>query len=105
MADDRTDIKISRSNGNGKGGRISYFIRPAAECLNRSRKVSGWPGNDIQEKIDKCVSKWFSPMVILYEIEGSVVGSNSKENALKEYWRRCEKEDINKQFEVKLLQP
>ena len=97
------DIKIERSNGRGKGGKISFFIRPVANCLNRSRKVSGWPGSDIQDKIDKCVRKWFSPKVILYEIEGSIIGSNSKENALKEYWRVCDIKDINKQFEVKQL--
>lgn len=39
-------------------------------------------------------------MVIYYEINGKVIGSNSKENALKEYWRICELSEVGKPLPV-----
>jgi len=101
------DVKVTKSNGLGKGGKTYYYIRPLAECHNRSRKVSGFTYQEIQEKIEKTIAKWYAPMVILYEVDGHIIGSNSKWNALEEYWRRCDIEDAKakKQFEVKIYAP
>lgn len=99
------DVEVRRSNGRGKDGKTYYFIRPFAECFNRSRKVSGWTSQEINDKIEKVIAKWYSPRVILYQIEGTIIGSNSKENALKEWWRVCEIEKIKQLTEVELLNP
>ncbi len=101
----QSDIKVTKSNGLGKGGKTFYYIRPLTECHNRSRKVSGFTHQEIQEKIEKVITKWYSPIVVLYEVDGHIIGSNSKENALKEYWRICELADAKakKMFDVKVL--
>lgn len=93
-------IKIEKSNGRGKGGRSVYYIRPIQKCFNKSRKVSGFTHAEIEEKKEKLINKWYAPMIIYYEINGCVIGSNSKENALKEYSRICDLEDQNKVFDV-----
>jgi hypothetical protein len=98
----QSDVKIERSNGNGKGGKIFYYIRPLQECMNKSRKASGFTPAELHEKISNVITKWYSPMVIMYMVNGWVIGSNSKENALKEYWRVCERGDVGKEFEVTL---
>lgn len=97
------DVKITRSNGRGKGGKSFYFIRPLSECNNRSRKVGGFNYQEIQPRIDRLIAKWYSPRIILYQVADMVIGSNSKENALKEYWRVCERKNIgvNKEVEIK----
>jgi hypothetical protein len=96
------DLQIRISNGRGAGGKTYYYIRPKEKCYNRSRKISGFTSQEIQEKLAACISKWFFPKVILYKVDGRVIGSNSKENALKEYWRICDLADAKskKQFEV-----
>lgn len=94
-------VKIEVSNGRNSFGGIIKYIRPAGECFNRSRKVSGYTGAEVNQKVENCIAKWYSPLVIYYEVGGVIIGSNSKENALKEYWRVCEKRDVNKIFEVK----
>lgn len=96
-------ISIRQSNGYGKNGKVSYYIRPLQECLNRSRKVSGFTYAEIEEKKRKLINKWYSPIVIYYKIDSHIIGSNSKENALKEYWRVCELSDIGKEFQVNTL--
>lgn len=93
-------VKIDTSNGRNSFGGIVKYIRPAGECINRSRKVSGLTGKEVSEKVEACIKRWYSPMVIYYQIEGVVIGSNSKENALKEFWRICDPRVIGKQFPV-----
>lgn len=78
-------IKIENSNGLGKGGRVVYYVRPLQQCFNRSRKFKGFTHFELTEKKDKLIKKWYAPMVIYYEVDGHIIGSNSKENALKEY--------------------
>lgn len=97
------DIQIRRSSGRGKGGKSYCFIRPFATCDNRSRKVGGYTSLEIEGKIAKLIAKWYFPVVILYKVDGLIIGSNSKENALKEYWRVCDRADIGviKNVEVK----
>jgi hypothetical protein len=94
-------LRIERSNGQGKGGSSVYYIRPAQTCSNRSRKVRGFVHLEIKAKTKKLIYKWFAPMVIYYEVNGVVIGSTSKENALKEYWRICDRNDVGKIFQVK----
>lgn len=96
----QSDVKITQSIGQGKGGKMSWFIRPIYYCFNRSHKVSGFTGKELQEKADKVISKWYYPRVILYEVDGETIASNSKENALTEYWRVCAKEKIGVIFEA-----
>lgn len=99
----QSDVEVKRSNGYGKGGRLIAFVRPIYYCFNRSRKVSADTGAELREKIEKTIQKWYAPVVIRYEINGNTVCSNSKDNALTEYWRVCNKEDIGKIFEVTQL--
>lgn len=96
-------LSIQRSNGNSRGGKSVYYIHPAQPCSNKSRKVSGYTYKEIQEKLEKVCKTWYAPIVIYYKIEGFIIGSNSKANALKEYWKICAIEDIGKGFEVKSL--
>lgn len=98
-------IDIRRSNGHTRSGKKVFYIRPLQECSNRSRRITGWSFYELQEKIDRVCDKWYSPMVY-YKIEGNIIGSNSKINALKEYWRICNIEDskAKKLFEVKQVQ-
>lgn len=85
-------VNIIYSNGNGKGGKMYAFVRPDMKCFNRSRRVQ--PSRVAEE-----VKKWFTPMNY-YIVDGETIGSNSEENALKEYWRVCDKEKIGKHFQV-----
>lgn len=86
-------INIEFSAGRGKRGRAFAYIRPAKQCLNRSRRV------DIC-LIDDTIKKWFSPLVNYYQINGAIIGSNNPKNALKEYYRVCKRENIGQKFEV-----
>lgn len=90
------DIKIEASRGFGKANKERYYVRPIWECFNRSRSVSGYSRKEIEEKIEKLIKKWYAPEIILYEINGLLIGSNNESNALKEYWRVCEQKDIGK---------
>lgn len=100
---EQSDIKIEKSNGSNSFAGAIYFVRPLADCMNRSRKVSVRPGESATEKIEKVIAKWFFPKVIIYNLNGWKIGSNSKENALKEYWRVCAEEEIGKTTEVTQL--
>lgn len=99
----QTDIVIHISNGRGKNGKVYKTIRPLAKCFNRSRKVGGYSTQELKEKTEKVINKWFSPKVILYKVDGEIIGSNSKENALKEYWRVCDVWKIKQHFEVEII--
>lgn len=91
-------VEITRSNGFSKNGGQYYYLRPSVKCDNKSRRV-------LEDRIVANINKWFSPDILLYKINGSIIGSNSEENALKEYWRICDEADIKKQFPVELLNP
>jgi hypothetical protein len=93
-------VEVQSSNGYSRGGAIVKFVRPVGKCSNRSRKVSGFTGKEVSEKVARVIERWYSPIVIYYEINGTVIGSNSKQNALKEYWRICDMKDHGKIFEV-----
>lgn len=97
------DILVQKSNGFGKSGRMIKFIRPKEPCFNKSRKISGYTPDEIRQKEENTIRKWFSPRIILYRIEGHIIGSNSKENALKEYWRVCDIDKVGHQFEVEII--
>lgn len=92
-------VEIKLSKGFMKGGTRKWFIRPAINCFNRSRIAT------TLESAEKMAKKWYSPTVQLYSIGGREIGSNNPENALKEYWRVCEMEEISKPLEVTLIQP
>jgi hypothetical protein len=97
----QTDIRIDASNGRTTDNlKIVRYIRPVYECFNRARKVTGFTSSEVNRKINNVVAKWYSPKVILYKIEGWVIASNSKRNALCEYWRVCDMKDVGKEFEV-----
>lgn len=98
-----TDIvEVTHSAGRGKGGRRYAYIRPAFECANKSLRVSGCTQQQLVAFIKKAVEKKYMPMHS-YEIQGKIFGSNSPENALKEWWRVCDKNDIGKTVETKLI--
>lgn len=99
------NIVIRRSNGRSGSGKKALYIRPSLDCANRSRKITGWNYYELQEKLNKVCEKWYAPM-IYYEVNGDIIGSNSKQNALKEYWKVCSLEDskAKKPFEIKQIQ-
>jgi hypothetical protein len=84
------DVSVCYSRGRGKGGRRANFIRPADNCFNKSRRVTGFTDEELDEKIIATVKKWYYPMKY-YKVDNHIIGSNSEENALREYWRVCEK--------------
>lgn len=88
-------IEITYSDGRGKNGQQYAYIRPA-KCRNQSRRC---PVRDIQ----KTLSRYFAPEVKYYEIDGFTIGSNSPENALKEYYRICDRRLIGVKFQVKQI--
>ncbi len=92
-------IIVRYSNGRGKAGKLSAFIRPSQSCFNKSRKVSAYSLPELKQSIDKCIIKWFD-IVIYYQIDGHTIGSNNEINALKEYYRVCDKKDIQLNFSV-----
>jgi hypothetical protein len=92
-------VKIIHSNGRGKSGKIVVFIRPDKDCFNNSRKVTAFSVMELNNIIARTVNKWYNP-ITYYVINGDIIGSNSEQNALKEYWRVCRKEDIGKAFPV-----
>lgn len=94
------DVELTRSEGRGSGGKSFYYIRPLQKCYNRSRRVGGFTSSEINQKINNCIRKWYYPKVVFYKIDGHIIGSNSKENALKEYWRICDLRDVGVEFEV-----
>lgn len=86
------DVSVCYSRGRGKGGSRANFIRPADDCFNRSRRVTGFTNEELDEKIIQVVKRWYYPMKY-YKVDGHIIGSNSEENALKEYYRVCNVKD------------
>ncbi len=85
----------------GKHGKVCVYLRPYQQCNNRSRRVSALVGDELKDKVKKCVDKWFTPMNY-YLVNGKTIGPSSQENALKEYYRICERKEIGTHFEVTL---
>lgn len=92
-----SNIDFFYSKGSGKGGKRYIYLSPRGDCGNKPRRVEA-----MQEKVDKVVNKWYSPSILFYKVDNRVIGSNSEENALREYWRICEKELIGVGFPVTL---
>lgn len=86
-------VSVCYSRGRGRGGRRANFIRPSEDCFNKSRRVTGFTDEELDEKIIATVQKWYYPMRY-YLVDGHLIGSNNEMNALKEYWRVCEKDYI-----------
>lgn len=85
---DESPLKIERSHGRTKAGISVFYVRPAKTCFNRSRRFVGLTA--LQEGI----KKWFGPEVRYFEVKSRIIGSNNETNALKEYWRVCDKSEI-----------
>ena len=88
-------VKVEYSNGKGKSGKNYAFIRPSGKCSNRSRRVEA-------SKVKQAIDEHF-PNVNYYEIGGLVIGAKNPEFAVKEFYRVCEKQSVNKPFEPVLL--
>ena len=86
-------VSVCFSRGRGRGGRRANFIRPAEDCFNRSRRVTGFTDEELDQKIIATVKKWYYPMRY-YIVDGHLIGSNDEMNAMKEYWRVCEKDYV-----------
>ena len=84
------EIKVTRSNGRGKYGKMAAYIMPDVKCNNRSRKVTAYDIQELREKAQKCIDKYYSPVVCLYEIDGLTIASNNEQNAASEYRRICD---------------
>lgn len=93
-------VDVRWSSGSGKAGKLFVYIRPEKECGNRSRRIGGFYGAEFGARIDKLIKKWFIPIKYYKVNNDRVIGSNSEKNALTEYWRVCEREDIGKIFPV-----
>lgn len=96
-------ISVVHSKGKGKDGKRYVNLRPKQECFNRSRKVGGFNDKELWDKMEEVIIKWYAPAIVLYKIDGKIIGSNSEENALKEWWRVCEIEFIGVSFPVTVV--
>jgi len=96
---DRADLDIRRSKGQNRTGIPVFYIRPVFACDNRSHRFIGY------DKMEKGIAKWFSPEIRAYIVDGHLIGSNTPNNARREYNRICERKKIGQTFEVKPLQP
>lgn len=87
-------LKITRSAGSKTGIPI-FYVRPADACFNQSRRFVGY------DKMERGIQKWFAPAVKYFQVKNSIIGSNNKSNALREFWRVCEGAEIGVFVEVK----
>lgn len=94
-------VDIKYSSGRVRSGRRFAYIRPSFACLNRPMRVSGNDRQNLVVNVEKAIRKYYTP-IFTYEIQGKIVGSNNPANALKEFYRVCEKEQIGRKFEVTL---
>lgn len=90
MNNEEKKIEVMHSKGYGKNGKMYAYIHPGVRvrCFNRSRRVGGYTRDELSEAINRCIEKWFTPLVE-YEICGQIIYSNCEKNALKEFWRVC----------------
>lgn len=93
-------VSLTQSNGRGKSGKMYCYIRPKKHCFNRSRKVGGFTEAELFSAIMACIKKWYNP-IQYFNINEYVIGSNSEENALKEWWRVCDKKYVDVRIEIK----
>lgn len=100
-----TYVNARYSNGNGMAGMQYAYLRPNYECMNKSRRVGAFYSKELWEKAEKVVLKWYYPKIILYKIDGLTIASNNEINALKEWWRICEKKFVGIPFPVTLANP
>jgi hypothetical protein len=96
------NIMITTSRGNSKF-RFVIYIRPHADCFNKGRRITAQSKEELDEKIKDMANKWYTPLII-YRVDNHRIASNSEENALREYWRVCEKEVVGLTFPVTLNQ-
>lgn len=88
-------VKITYSAGRGKNGKCFAYVRPNFPCLNRSVRVDC-------DSLDSYMKNIGSMLKFL--VNGAVIGAESKEKALKEYYKVCDKADRGKCFEVQQIE-
>ena len=81
-------VLITRSNGRNHSG-VTFYIRPLEPCFNRSRPLIIYNDEQLENRVKKMIVKWYWPMKY-YKIDNVIIGSNSENNALQEYWRVCD---------------
>lgn len=96
-------VHIKNSAGYGKNGMLSAYVRPLKDCFNKSRKVSSPADFDLKLRLAKCIYKWYTPMHY-WNINGHIIGSNTKDNARLEWRRVCNKKDVGKSVEIILIE-
>ena len=96
------EVKVEYSRGYGKSGKLAAYVRPDFDCFNRSRRVADYSHEGLREMVNTVIRKWYAPKLVAYKIDGYVIVSNNEENALKEFYRVCDKEQINIVFPVYL---
>ena len=100
MENDDVVIKSSR----GFSRRHVRFLMPSnGGAANKPRRVTGVTYADLQKNIEKTIKRYYTPMHY-YFIEGKMFGSNNAVNALAEWDRICDKEDIGKDVTVTLIE-
>lgn len=96
-------VNISYSKGFGKNGKLAAYVRPFKDCFNKSRRVSSHSDFDLKLRIAKVVYKWYTPMHY-WNVNGHIIGANTKQNALQEWKRVCAKELVGKSCEITLIE-
>lgn len=91
-------MKIEKSIGRTKSGAQVYYLRPDGECINRSYRITCIDEDEYKAKVSK-IEKKIKPE-IQWLIDGYKVIANNSNQALREYWRVCDKSKIGKDFEV-----
>lgn len=97
-------IEAVYSNGRGMANMQYVYLRPRVKCDNKSRRVGAFYKDELWRKVDKVAKKWYSPEIKLYKIDNNIIASNNEENALKEWWKICDRQFIKMPFPVYLAQ-
>jgi len=91
-------MEIRRSDGRSKNGAQVFYVRPSQDCANKSYRIKCFTRLEYNEKLAK-IEKKIKPER-LYLVDGYKIVACSPHQALKEYWRVCERSKIKQQFEV-----
>lgn len=91
-------MEIRRSDGRARNGAQVFYIRPSQDCANKSYRLKAFTLSEYNEKLAK-IEKKIKPEK-LFLIDGYRIVASTSQQALKEYWRTCEKSKIGKIFEV-----
>lgn len=98
-----TTLLIQRSRGRSKNFMLVAYVSPVnLMAKNKPRRVVGFDEDELLHNIKKVWASYYFPSN-MYKISGMNFIANNEKNAIKEYWRICEKELVGKIPTVELI--